>query len=307
MRPTIQRLPHPIVTQLLPPMIQSNAHQLHKNGRPSTHDIADVTGLEAEPRRALSLHTYISSCRTPYFPPRPRARIHHPLHASTMRSTFGFVSFFALLSIVRSSESDATVQVDKDSYCQGEMISVTFDSVQGEGIWVGIFRSDDITDFAALPAWSAGKLMGWILTCGERSDAGCEVWPESGEVQLETDLLEENQYTIVISNDRAALSAQAFTNSFAVVTCDMPTPAPVVSDNIVLDNVEEESLADTVTPEPTHSPTGSPVGVLVVDGSIVGTIQAARSQIIDMIRADSDLIGKVRTTLKTWKTVPRFL
>jgi hypothetical protein len=223
-----------------------------------------------------------------------------------MRSTFGLFSFFVVLNLARPAESAATVHVDNDLYCQGEMIRVTFDSVQGEGIWVGIFRSDDITDFAALPDWSTGKLMGWILTCGGRQETGCDVWPASGEVELETDLLEESQYTIVISEDRAALSAQAFTNSFDVVKCGLPTPAPVVqalteipsapviSHNEVVDGVDEASLFDFVTPEPTNSPTAPPVGVLVVDGSIVGTIQAARSHIVDMIQEDNDLIGKVR-------------
>jgi hypothetical protein len=222
-----------------------------------------------------------------------------------MISTFGLFSFFVLLNVVRPSDSVATVQVDKDSYCQGEMIRVTFDSVQGVGIWVGIFRSDDITDPPdVLPDWSAGKLMGWILTCGERSEDGCDVWPTSGEVELETDLLEESKYTIVISENRAALVAQAFTDPFEVVECDLPTPAPFVqaladiptahvfSDSDFVDDVD---TTDSATPEPTDSPTDPPAGVLVVDGSIVDTIQAARSQILDMIRGDSDLIGKVRT------------
>jgi hypothetical protein len=216
------------------------------------------------------------------------------LFASTMISTFGLVSFFVLLNTVRPSESTATVQIDKKFYCQGEMIRVTFDSVQGEGTWVGIYRSDDINGFAALPDWSTGKLMWWILTCGTHSETGCDVWPTSGEVKLETDSLEESHYTIVISEDHAALKAQAFTNSFEVVECGSPTPAPVVQALEDIPTAPGESLADFATPEPTDSPTDPPAGVLVVDGSIIGTIQAARSQIIDMIRVDNDLIGKVR-------------
>lgn len=189
---------------------------------------------------------------------------------------FLVATLLLLLNFVRPSESAATVQVDKDSYCRGEKIRVSFDEVQGEGVWVGVYRRDDITDFATLPEFSTETLLGWVLTCGERS-FGCDFWPTSGEVELETDELEDNQYTVVISEDRAALSAQAFTDSFQVVSCEAPTPAP--------------APVAPATPEP--SPTDLLAGVLVVDSSIVGIIQDARSQIFDMIRADSDLIGKV--------------
>jgi hypothetical protein len=188
----------------------------------------------------------------------------------------------------------ATVQIDQDAYCQGENIQVSFDEVQGVGVWVGIYKQEDITDFTTLPGWDTEKLLGWILTCGERSEDGCDEWPSTGSVQLETDLLEDNQYVVVISEDRAALSAQAFTDPFQVTTCGPPITAPVQQAMTDIPTARDSDVAEAETSEPTASPTNPPAGVLVVDSSIMSIIQDARTQISDMIRADNDLIGKVR-------------
>ncbi|KAG7368377.1 peroxidase [Nitzschia inconspicua] len=203
-----------------------------------------------------------------------------------------------LLNLVQRSEAASTVSLDKGSYCQGEQIAVSFDGVEGEGIWVGIYKQDDVTDFANLPGWETETLKGWVLTCGERSETGCSEWPTTGTVELETDLLEEDEYVIVISEDRAALSAQAFTDTFLVVSCgepvpvieDFPTTLTGSSVIVVVDDGSEGSA--TIVEAEISEPAGSPGGVMVADSSIIGIIQEARTQILDMIEADDDLIGK---------------
>jgi hypothetical protein len=192
-------------------------------------------------------------------------------------------------NLSRGVES-ATADVDKDSYCIGETITVAFSDIAGTGIWVGIFRSGDITDFANLPGWNSGALQDWVLTCGAFDN--CDVFPSSGTVQLTTNGLEANQYTIVVSEDMAALSAQAVTGPFSVTNCDAPTAAPI---DLALNTVPTVNTP-TDAVDPTEAPVVEQPSVLILSGDIDFVIQSARSQIRDLINFDNDLIGKVRTT-----------
>lgn len=193
-----------------------------------------------------------------------------------------------LLTSVPGSEAVATVQVDKDSYCRGDPITVVFNGVEGEGVWIGIFSRADVNDISALPDWQSMKLKGWVLTCGHRSDDGCAEWPSTGKVALETDELVDDNYVVVVSGDRASLSAQASTDPFDVSSCSDSTPA-----NPPTRFPTAAPIAPTPAPGPIDDG-GIEGGVRVVtDPNIFGTIQAARGQINGLIQADNDLIGKV--------------
>jgi hypothetical protein len=219
-----------------------------------------------------------------------------------------FLALFLLLGSLPGSKAAATVQVDKEAYCQGEMINVNFDGVEGEGVWIGIFGTRDVNDISSLPDWSLGALKGWILTCGERSEQGCAVWPTQGQVHLETEVLVPDEYVVVVSGDRASLSAQAATNPFQVNDCSQPNSAPVDETTTAMPTrfptaapIAPAPITPPITP-PITVPSNPPVTVptltpgggvrVITDPNIAGAIANARGQIDALVRADDDLIGK---------------
>ena len=199
---------------------------------------------------------------------------------------------------VRLVES-ASVRLTKQCFSIGETVTIRFVNVQGEGVFVGLYPRADVPNLQILPELESPSLLDWVLTCGDREN--CDNWPARGLVQLSTAGLEESDYFIAVSGDRSGLTPQATTRTFHVGDCStffsIPTKSP--SRPITLGPTEPTMVA-SLTAMPTPQPVPIPVpvqiasdSVLVVSDAIDSVIQDARIQIENLIRADSDLTGKV--------------
>ena len=221
-----------------------------------------------------------------------------------MENKFSYKYLLALLFVaanngfVRLVES-ASVRLTKQCFNIGETITIRFNSVQGEGIFVGLYPRADVPNLQILPELESPSLLDWVLTCGEREN--CENWPARGLVQLSTTGLEESDYFIAVSGDRSGLTPQGTTRTFHVGDCSTFFSVPVSSPTrpITLGPTQPTvvaSLTDIPTPQPVPIPVPVQVAsdsVLVVSDAINSVIIDARIQIENLIRADGDLTPKV--------------
>jgi hypothetical protein len=228
---------------------------------------------------------------------------------------------------VRLVES-ASARLTKTCFNIGEAITIRFINVDGEGIFVGLYPEADLTNGQQLPALISSSLKKWVLTCGRHDN--CDNWPSRGFVDLSTDGLDEGDYVIAVSGDRASLNAQATTRDFHVGDCtsnffsgptgssvpEVPTPQPVTIPEI--EQIVPTPRPTAPTPQPVTipeieqivqtprpiAPTPQPIApspqpvpfqetVQVVSSAINSVIDDARIQIENMIRNDRDLTGKV--------------
>jgi hypothetical protein len=191
----------------------------------------------------------------------------------------------------------ATVSVDKSCYVlHQDTITIAFDTIVGVGVWIGMYPQESVTNFNALPGFDVpGALTTWILPCGRRDTCDGVGWPSSGTVQMSTsDILEPNRsFVIVVSGDRGALAAQAVTSVFQVVsdstfcTTTVGTTAPITPASVPISSTTTDG-GQAVQSQGTIS------NLVVVSDAVIPVVNEAREQLASLIRADSDLIGKVR-------------
>ena len=192
----------------------------------------------------------------------------------------------------------ALVRLEKHCFNVGDTITVRFIGVEGEGVFIGMYEKSGVPDITNLPELQSESLKDWVLTCGERDT--CDDWPVRGIVQLSTfGLKETEEYIIAVSGDRSGLVPQSTTKTFVVGDCTERTPVsslPLLSPTRT-PTVRPIMLGPT---QPINIPNQAPVVDVtiqsggVVSDAIIPIIQEARNLIMDLIRADGDLVGKVR-------------
>eukprot|EP00536_Pseudo-nitzschia_multiseries_P004630 jgi/Psemu1/285227/fgenesh1_pg.78_\ len=198
---------------------------------------------------------------------------------------------------VRLVES-ASVTVVKNCFLAGETIDIRFVNVEGEGIFVGLYRDADVPNKNELPALDSISLESWVLTCGQFDN--CDEWPERGVVQIPTDGLEHSDYFIAVSGNRSGLVPQATSRPFHVGQCSSssffsipessPSNRPITLGPIAVTTVQP---APAPQPAPTPVPTPNLIdSVRLVSDSIIPILDDARIQIENLIRSDGDLTGK---------------
>jgi hypothetical protein len=223
-----------------------------------------------------------------------------------------FASFLIILLAIFSLADAATVQIDKNVYCQGDEIRVQFQNVEGIGVWIGLFKSDGMRDSSVtLPGFHSGALSQWILTCGQRD--GCDVWPTQGSITLSTLHVATSDYIVAISGDRASLTAQAMSATLTVMDCvpspspsfqkaisEMPSRVPSVQPSIQPSSVfssqptqQPSTKPSFASASPTNAPSPPPTDLVIVPDQVKEVMAKARAAIAELIRNDNDLIGKV--------------
>ena len=107
-----------------------------------------------------------------------------------------------------------SVVADKPCFQKGEIITASFQGVEGTGLWIGLYNKRNIDSFENLPSFSDEKLSQWTLSCGRRDN--CDEWTSSGSVDFQTDELDYGEYVVTVSGDKASLTSQAYSEAFVV-------------------------------------------------------------------------------------------
>lgn len=115
---------------------------------------------------------------------------------------------------VKEEAAGPTVVADKPCFQKGEIITASFQDVEGTGLWLGLYPKKNVDSFDNLPSFEDEKLSEWILTCGRRDN--CDEWTSSGSVEFQTDELIYGEYVLTVSGDKASLVSQAHSESFIV-------------------------------------------------------------------------------------------
>mmetsp|Transcript_45730 Transcript_45730/g.51167 ORF Transcript_45730/g.51167 Transcript_45730/m.51167 type:complete len:684 (-) Transcript_45730:491-2542(-) len=200
----------------------------------------------------------------------------------------------------------ALVRLEKHCFKEGDTITVRFIGVEGEGVFIGLYEKAAVPDLTQLPEPDSESLKDWILTCGEREN--CADWPARGLVQLSTFGLAETDYIIAVSGDRSGVIPQSTTKTFHVGDCSSSSPffstptlsparpvtlGPTQPTKVpILVQTPSVTPVQNFNPLPTPVSDSSPESALVVSDAMISVIQEARNLIMDLIRADGDLVGK---------------
>eukprot|EP00531_Pseudo-nitzschia_arenysensis_P012336 CAMPEP_0116146974 /NCGR_PEP_ID=MMETSP0329-20121206/17475_1 /TAXON_ID=697910 /ORGANISM="Pseudo-nitzschia arenysensis, Strain B593" /LENGTH=394 /DNA_ID=CAMNT_0003642807 /DNA_START=38 /DNA_END=1222 /DNA_ORIENTATION=+ len=115
---------------------------------------------------------------------------------------------------VKEEAVGPTVVADKPCFQKGEIVTASFQDVEGTGIWLGLYPKNNVDSFDNLPSFADEKLSEWILSCGRRDN--CDEWTPSGSVEFQTDELAYGEYVLTVSGDKASLVSQAHSESFVV-------------------------------------------------------------------------------------------
>jgi hypothetical protein len=107
---------------------------------------------------------------------------------------------------------EAIITVDKPCYTAGETIVTSYENIQGQGVWIGVFPAELVTDFTQLPPFESQELLAWSFLCGFNDIADCHTWTSLGGANLSTVKLTPGSYVAVISGPGGNTDGQAAVN-----------------------------------------------------------------------------------------------
>lgn len=110
-----------------------------------------------------------------------------------------------------------SVVANNPCYQKGEIISASFQNIEGRWVRIGLYPKSSIHNFRnfnTLPSFEDEITSDWMLTCGRKDN--CDEWLPNGSVEFETDNLQYGEYVLAISGDNGSLNSRTYSESFIV-------------------------------------------------------------------------------------------
>ena len=108
-----------------------------------------------------------------------------------------------------AAQTPPSVSVEKSCFRKSDNITVNFDNVVGENIWIGLTK-----ELPNQAAQDQNRLMDYKFTCGHLTT--CNTWPSSGSVSFSTADLTDDSYRVIVSSPESNVMAQAISDVFQV-------------------------------------------------------------------------------------------